>query len=34
MIYALFVIFGLLPSVVWLLFYLKKDVHPESKEWF
>lgn len=31
MIYALFVIFGLLPSIVWLLFYLKKDVHPESK---
>jgi RsiW-degrading membrane proteinase PrsW (M82 family) len=30
MIYAIFIIFGLLPSLIWLLFYLRKDVHPES----
>ena len=29
MIYVLYAIFGLLPSVVWLLFYLRKDRHPE-----
>lgn len=28
--YFLFLIFGLLPSIIWLLFYLRKDVHPES----
>ena len=28
--YFLYIIFGVLPSVIWLLFYLKKDVHPES----
>ena len=32
MIYVIFIIFGLLPSIVWLLFYLKKDSHPESKK--
>jgi len=32
MIYVIFVIFGLLPSLIWLLFYLKKDRHPESKK--
>lgn len=31
MIYLVFIIFGLLPSIIWLLFYLKKDAHPESK---
>ena len=31
MIYIVFIIFGLLPSLVWLLFYLRKDAHPESK---
>lgn len=31
MIYIIFIIFGLAPSIVWLLFYLKKDKHPESK---
>jgi len=31
MIYLVFIIFGLSPSVIWLLFYLKKDAHPESK---
>lgn len=24
--------FGLAPSVIWLLFYLRKDVHPESNQ--
>ncbi len=28
--YLLAIIFGVLPSVIWLLFYLRKDVHPES----
>jgi RsiW-degrading membrane proteinase PrsW (M82 family) len=28
-IYLLYAIFGLLPSVIWLLFYLRKDHHPE-----
>jgi len=27
--YALFLFFGLVPSIVWLAYYLKKDVHPE-----
>ncbi|MBZ9572991.1 PrsW family intramembrane metalloprotease [Patescibacteria group bacterium] len=29
MIYFLY-LFGFLPSIIWLLFYLRKDVHPES----
>ena len=29
--YSLAIIFGVLPSIIWLLFYLRKDVHPESK---
>jgi RsiW-degrading membrane proteinase PrsW (M82 family) len=29
MIYLVYAIFGLLPSVIWLLFYLRKDKHPE-----
>ncbi|MCD6500477.1 PrsW family intramembrane metalloprotease [bacterium] len=29
MIYFLY-LFGFLPSVIWLLFYLRKDAHPES----
>lgn len=28
--YALYLIFGILPSVVWLLFFLRGDAHPES----
>jgi len=28
-IYVLYAIFGLLPSFIWLLFYLRKDRHPE-----
>ena len=27
--YPLFVLFGFAPSIIWLLFYLRKDVHPE-----
>jgi len=30
MIYSLYFIFGVLPSVIWLLFFLREDVHPES----
>ena len=30
MIYFLCLIFGTLPSFIWLLFYLRKDSHPES----
>lgn len=26
----LYIIFGVLPSIIWLLFYLRKDKHPES----
>ena len=29
--YPICLIFALLPSIIWLLFYLRKDVHPESK---
>ncbi len=28
--YPLYIIFGTLPSIIWLLFYLRRDVHPES----
>jgi len=28
--YPFYTIFGILPSFLWLLFYLKRDVHPES----
>jgi len=31
MIYFLLIPLGFLPSVIWLLFYLRKDAHPESK---
>lgn len=27
--YSLFIILGILPSIVWLVYYLKKDTHPE-----
>jgi len=30
MIYLLYFFFGLAPSIIWLLFFLRKDVHPES----
>lgn len=28
----IYIIFGLLPSLVWLSYYLRKDVHPEPKK--
>jgi len=27
-----YLIFGLMPSLIWLLFYLRKDAHPESNK--
>jgi len=30
MAYPILIIFALLPSLIWLLFYLRKDAHPES----
>jgi len=30
MTYPLYIFFGLAPSVIWLLFFLRKDSHPES----
>jgi len=29
MIYFLFLVFGFVPSIIWLAFYLRKDAHPE-----
>jgi RsiW-degrading membrane proteinase PrsW (M82 family) len=29
--YPLFIFFSLTPSIIWLLFFLRKDVHPEAK---
>lgn len=29
--YPLYIFFGIAPSIIWLLFYLRKDVHPEPK---
>ena len=29
--YSIYIIAGVLPSAIWLLFYLRKDRHPESK---
>lgn len=28
--YPIYIFFGLAPSIIWLLFYLRKDSHPES----
>lgn len=28
--YFLFIFIGILPSIIWLLFFLRKDAHPES----
>jgi len=28
--YPLYILFGTLPSIIWLLFYLRKDANPES----
>ena len=30
--YCLYFIFGVVPSIVWLLFFLREDVHPESNK--
>lgn len=30
--YLFYIFFGLAPSIIWLLFYLRKDVHPESNQ--
>lgn len=30
--YLIYIVFGLAPSVIWLLFYLRKDSHPESNK--
>ncbi|MFH0788743.1 MAG: PrsW family intramembrane metalloprotease [Pseudomonadota bacterium] len=30
--YPFYIAFGILPSFVWLLFYLRKDKHPESRK--
>lgn len=30
--YSIYVIFGVLPSLIWLLFYLRRDSHPESNQ--
>ena len=32
MTYFICIFFGLAPSIIWLLFYLRKDVHPEPKK--
>ena len=29
--FILYIIFGVLPSLIWLFYYLKKDLHPEPK---
>jgi len=31
--YIIAITLGILPSVIWLSFYLKEDVHPEPKKW-
>lgn len=28
----LYILFGILPSLIWLLYYLRKDMHPEPKK--
>ena len=32
MYYCLYFIFGVFPSIIWLLFFLREDVHPESNK--
>lgn len=29
----LVILLGVLPSIIWMIFYLKKDIHPEPKKW-
>lgn len=31
--YFFAIILGVLPSIIWLAFYLRKDIHPEPKKW-
>ena len=31
MVYLIYIFFGFMPSIVWLIFYLRKDKHPEPK---
>ncbi|MBU3964920.1 PrsW family intramembrane metalloprotease [Patescibacteria group bacterium] len=31
--YLFAIILGVLPSVIWLAFYLRKDIHPEPRKW-
>ncbi len=31
-IYFIYITFGILPSAAWLFYYLRKDLHPESKK--
>ena len=30
--FIIYIIFGILPSLAWLFYYLRKDLHPESKK--
>src|SRR5687767_3787514 len=30
--FPLYIFFGVLPSLIWLFYYLKKDLHPEPKK--
>lgn len=32
MFYSLYFIFGVLPSIIWLFFFLREDAHPESNK--
>lgn len=32
MLYSLYFIFGILPSLIWLFFFLREDAHPESNK--
>lgn len=31
--YLFALILGVMPSIIWLAFYLRKDIHPEPKKW-
>jgi len=31
-VFAVYLFFGIMPSIIWLLFYLRRDVHPESNQ--
>lgn len=30
--FIIYIFFGILPSIIWLLYYLRKDTHPEPKQ--